>query len=370
MECFDVKSRIGFYFDQELRTDEMERVAAHIEQCPRCQLELSQLQEIETIVRSEIYEDPPADYWVKTPQTITHRLGLTKDQEPSLLARLMKFVERLLPTPGLRWGLVGGLAVAVLVVLSLNVFNLRRQETTVVQQPVSEESGEVTASVPEKGAPVESPESEPAVAAAKQKDASEAATDEPEAAQIISPQVVIETRDLALSEVPPKTVVTDRANYSDLVQQERRPIPASPEIISDLIARDADDIPAPDVNTLSLEQRVDSKHLDITNSTDGLSELESDYLETIKIVEESPTLEEKRNIWLSYVGRQSNFTYKTLGIYHLALVFYDIADLEYSRDKAREAIDFYSEEEETLRFQMGDEEYEARVSALELILLQ
>lgn len=368
MECFDVKSKLGFYFDHELQTDEMELVTAHLSQCAQCQLELSQLQEIETAVRSGIYEEPLPDYWSKTPQIITHRLDLT-DKEPALPTKLMTVLKRLFPESGLRWGLAGGLAVAVLLILSLNVFNLQNQQELVGQQPISEQTEETLSSTQSEGTPVVDSEAEPAIGTAKQEAKPELTSDKSEHAENLATEIVIGTRNLALSQVPAKTLETG-SGIPARVKHELRPVPASHEIVRHLLAREEKDVHSPDVNTLSLEQRLDSKHLDITNSTDGLSELESDYLETVKIVEESTTLEEKRNIWLSYISRQDNFTYKTLGIYHLALVLYDIADLKYDRDKAREAIDFYRKEEETLRFQMGDQEYEARVSALDLILVQ
>jgi len=363
MECFDVKSKIGFYFDQELQTDEMEDVAAHIRQCTHCQLELAQLQEIESVVGSGIYEEPPPGYWSKTPQVITNRLGLT-EKGPSLLKKLMTSIELLFATPNLRWGLAGGVAA---VALLFYVFNLQKQQTEMVQQPASKPLAEERTSSP----PHEdlASETESAIATAKPETEPDIMTNEPDATNVAPQQSVIETRDLVPTQVPVTLALNDESDdYA--TDNELRPIPASTKTISDLIASEEEAVPAPDVNALSLEHRVNSKHLNITKSTDGLSELESDYLETIKFVEESTTFEEKRNIWLSYISRQNNFTYKTLGIYHLALLLYDIADLEYDPDKAQEALDFYREEEETLRFQMGDEEYEARVSALNLILVQ
>ena len=86
------------------------------------------------------------------------------------------------------------------------------------------------------------------------------------------------------------------------------------------------------------------------------------------IVQESKTLAEKRNTWLSSMNRETDITYRSLAVYNLALVLARIAEENKYPDDAAEARSFFLEYEEALRFQMGDERFHDKLNLFDVIL--
>jgi len=106
----------------------------------------------------------------------------------------------------------------------------------------------------------------------------------------------------------------------------------------------------------------------VSELPEEIKKIRSGFLETLWIVQESQTLNEKKNIWLSYIDRESAITYRSLGDYNMALVLAKIVEDSKDRDHATEARNFFLTHEEALRFQMGNERFDNKLSLFDKIL--
>ena len=106
----------------------------------------------------------------------------------------------------------------------------------------------------------------------------------------------------------------------------------------------------------------------VSELPDEIKKIRSGFLETLWIVQESQTLGEKKNIWLSYIDRESDITYRSLADYNLALVLAKMAEDSKDRDLATEARNFFLTHEEALRFQMGNQRFDNKSSLFDKIL--
>jgi hypothetical protein len=95
---------------------------------------------------------------------------------------------------------------------------------------------------------------------------------------------------------------------------------------------------------------------------------ESSFNEIMWIVQQSTSLDEKRNIWLSYIGRETVDTYRSLGVYHLALVLSQIAEQTRSTEKAGKAAEFFEANQIILRQLLGDDRFNRKVATLRTIM--
>ena len=100
----------------------------------------------------------------------------------------------------------------------------------------------------------------------------------------------------------------------------------------------------------------------VSDLPEEIKRIRSGFLETLWIVQESKAMDEKKNIWLSYINRESDITYRSLAIYNLALVLAKIAEESTDLGHAAEARSFFLGHEEALRFQMGNERFDNKLS--------
>ncbi len=97
---------------------------------------------------------------------------------------------------------------------------------------------------------------------------------------------------------------------------------------------------------------------------------ENSFSQTLWIVQESTSLSEKKNIWLSYISREKDPTYHSLAIYQLALTLEKIVETSKSEADAREAYNFFVENKKTLIFQMKEQRYNSKLHVLEKMINQ
>jgi len=83
MRCVGISEQLSAYLDGELDAAATRLVAAHLQECARCRIELARLREVVTLVTELPEEEPPAD----------------------LVLRLRAGPQRVARRPAIRWGL-------------------------------------------------------------------------------------------------------------------------------------------------------------------------------------------------------------------------------------------------------------------------
>ena len=95
----------------------------------------------------------------------------------------------------------------------------------------------------------------------------------------------------------------------------------------------------------------------------------NEFSEIMLIVHQSNALSEKRNILLSYIARETDSTYRSMAVFELALILKQIAEESNKSEAAKQALDFFKENERSLRFQMKAR-YDSSIHSLKSILNQ
>lgn len=370
MNCFETKAKIGCYRDQSLSAGEMHEIASHLSTCPSCATEFRHLEEIETAVKSGIFAEPQIDYWNGIPKRITSRLGLRTHS--SVLTQASEAIQTLVAGLRFRWGLVGAFAVAALLFF-ITKTQLPEQE---VREAVSQIQAEKSS------ASVSSPESvktrEVVSSKTKSKEITEPMIEEEsslmtgtEIKQEKSQDKPIYLNDdelIALNRIKGKPLREQSVETSSF-RQQLYPIPITERIV--LLqdeARENENNPL--LRTFALDNRNARapKLPGVSELPDEIKQIRSGFLETLWIVQESQTLQEKKNIWLSYISRESDITYRSLAVYNLALVLANIAEESRNFGDANEARTFFLKHQKALRFQMGDSRFERKLQIFESII--
>lgn len=374
MDCYLVKDRLGRYLDGELPQEAFEALKQHIRDCEACRRELLVLQRLQALSRRPLFPEPPRKYWREVPRQITQRLGLKP--RASLWNRAISALESLAFSRRMQVGLVGG-AVVLGAVLFFRIWDfigteMHESPSVVSEQPrveSLEKSAEPSAGQP--SALPGMPEASEKPAEILEMAISEASTGR-EASQVLETDAAPESSSGPLSEpaqveaVPPR-MMAQRVEPDSAKRLFPIPVVAAVEgSAPDSETLEAESVP----ERFSLQLAAEPKARDPRGSADVEMEdrPRDSYAETLWFVQQSATLEEKKNIWLSYLNRESDPTYRSLAYYHLALVL--SKEVEDSRDvqAAREALDFYREHEEVLREEMGESRYEAKVEALNMVI--
>jgi hypothetical protein len=74
MQCQDVRTQLGAFFDGELSEVEKREIQRHLETCQECQTELAAFEQLSQRTREAMESAPDKAYWVSLPQRITDRL--------------------------------------------------------------------------------------------------------------------------------------------------------------------------------------------------------------------------------------------------------------------------------------------------------
>jgi len=319
---------------------------------------------------------PPDEYWNDVPQGITKRIGIRP--KVSAFELFIESVEGILSARSFRWGFAGAFAVAVLIVTLNKVFVTQQAPVSMTQNKSMENEQAPAASMSELNAiqnvtPLR-PEKDLAI---NENDKLE--TKEPLAKQLAdlpdrgkgNQKTVLNYINealLALNSIAGKPLKTENREVLR-VNQELYPIPNTEFILpsqSDELQNENN----PLQRTFALnKQGAQSSQPDVVSELpDEIKKIRSGFLETLWIVQESQTLGEKKNIWLSYIDRESDITYRSLADYNLALVLAKMAEDSKDRDLATEARNFFLTHEEALRFQMGNQRFDNKSSLFDKIL--
>ncbi len=376
MNCSETKPKLGFYLDQVLPDGEIQELKNHLETCMSCSTELQNLKKIESVIQAGIYSEPPDEYWNDVPQGITKRIGIRP--KVSAFEQFIESVGGILSAKSYRWGFAGAFAVAVLIVTLNKVFVTQQAPVSMTQNksmeneqaPAASNSGLNTV----QNAGHLKPEKDMAINEKDRLEAkeplSEQLTDLPDRGkgnQKIALNYLSEAL-LALNSVQSKPLKTENREVLR-VNQKLYPIPNTEFILpsqSDELQNGNN--PLQRTFALNKQDARFSQPDVVSELPDEIKMIRSGFLETLWIVQESKTLDEKKNIWLSYIDRESDITYRSLADYNLALVLAKIAEDSKDRDHATEARNFFLTHEEALRFQMGNERFDNKLSLFDEVL--
>lgn len=364
------KSKLEPYLDQALSVKEMEEVADHFNDCPHCLPELQRLTHCDSLFRRNVdalYPLPPDDYWETLPRVVMGRLGLGRER-----FTLQTFLQQTTKLFHVRIFQVGfaGAVVAMVLFLALRQSEVGRSKILATAAGPGQEESTIS------GLGHDAPPESSAAPGAEMDESSKHADLERTVAvlaenesQTVPPDRGIPGGKIRFeppAEIPARGLLT----ISPTQQGELAPQP-NPEFL--LTGIDEDDVSSDDVTlrpTIAARGGTVSgsaTEIDVPGPSLKFTEEQSDFAETLWIVQESVTLREKKSIWLSYIAREKNSTYRAMGVYNLAVVLAKIAGNTKDPDEAKEAIEFFEKYGSSLRQQMGDKRYEMKLRALQLI---
>lgn len=363
MNPCEYKSRIEPYVDEALTESEMLEVGKHIRGCPNCSKDVEVLLEIESLVAPSLFASPPADYWQSVPKKVLGRLGLKPHLSP--LQVLLERAAGLFSPPGYRLAFAGALA-AILIFFVMRGFQPKIQLLPSITELKPNENTPAAVQGNRINPPQENKVliSTPAEAAAPAVSVADAAEPNATGQNGGSGRSVFETE---LGQIDPIAARPPRRVFRDFAQ-ELVPLPNYEYIF------DAEDVVVTETSRSSvraMSQNVTgaaARNVDTPTAISKEIAEENDFAETLRIVQQSASLQEKKNIWLSYVARETDRTYRSMGIYNLALVLAMIAEETKGEKEAREAFDFFIGHESSLRFQMGSQRYDIKVNALQMVI--
>ena len=376
MNCSETKPKLGFYFDQVLPDGEIQELINHLGACMSCSTELQNLKKIESVIQAGIYSEPPDEYWNDVPPRITKGIGIRP--KVSAFEQFIESVGGILSAKSFRWGFAGAFAVALLIVTLNKVFVTQQAPVSITQSKSMENEQTPAASMSELNTiqnvtPLR-PEKDLAINENDKLEIKEPLAkqladlpDRNKGNQKIALNYINEAL-LALNSIAGKPLKTEGREVLG-VNQELYPIPNTEFILpsqSDELQNENN----PLQRTFALnKQGARSLKPDVVSELpDEIKRIRGGFLETLWIVQESQTLGEKKNIWLSYIDRESDITYRSLADYNLALVLAKIVEDSKDRNHATEARNFFLTHEEALRFQMGNERFDNKVSLFDKIV--
>ncbi len=371
MNCAETKPKFGFYLDQTLPDGEMQELRNHLGECMICSAEFHALGKIEFVIQNGIYSEPTADYWSDLPQRITKRNGIRP--KASALGEVIESVQEIFAAKSFRWGFAGAFAVAVLIFTLSKMFVTERMPVSVTQSE-SSESGQISAvPIGELNDLNARRDSKPQMTTGEKENLDEKKTppgelrDSNSNSQEVT-QNYLSADLLALNNIESKPLKTERRQVRGITE-ELYPIPNT-EFILRIQDSELENRNNPLQRTFALnKQDARSSNADaIAEIPEEIKRIRSGFLETLWIVQESQTLEEKKNIWVSYINRESDITYRYLGVYNLALVLSEMTEKDTDPKHAVEARSFFLEHEKALRFQMGDERFDDKLGSFDDLL--
>ncbi len=379
MDCNEIQPLLGGFLDEELPEADCKTVAHHLERCAKCATKLNQVRQIERVLQQGLFDSPPDEYWAELPAVVTARLGLAPQAPQTLFERLQEYLGRLVPYRGL--AIAGGLAVLVAAFVLVTRYGRREAEPSRLSQVTASEqpAGQATAPMvtSEKTIPAHDPvasaSTKPHSGTPQQTTASDAQarsaprTDSPVRNVEIGRAAQNPFAAVSPESLPPRLRRSHKppTGFSHILY----PRPPLELVIAQAGADEQDPGHSPrSVQALSFGGAQAGQGLTESDGREEMARLKSRFEEIKWIVEQSPSLGEKKNIWLSYLSREQDPTYRALAVYNLAVVLAKIAKTEETRKSAKEALEFFTKNEESLRAQMGDHQFEVNLKTLNQIL--
>jgi hypothetical protein len=361
MNCYDAKEKICMYVDDALDDSERQDISEHLASCASCMLLLDSLRRVDQVFKADYIVEPPPAYWQSLPRIITNQLP-PRPKPASVFTDLIAAIQQGLALPRVRWTFVGVGAVAVALVFAIKGFSPKTSLTPMTPAPEIISSQAQTDGMK---TPVSQFE---------------------EGQQSSSDAQLSQLEELPVSEST--TASIERASGSDMIVGNVRTLPVrlqplnpptrdkmlypTTSLNTDIFVEDdGEEIDPDDPEWRVFALTTDGNSRQTTYPTTGSEKIDdpqNSFSQTLWIVQQSTSLDEKRNIWLSYINRETDPTYRALGIYNMALTLAKIVEDSKNREDAMQAAAFFTEHDLLLKGQMGEDRYLLKMSIFESIL--
>ncbi len=404
MNCYNVKDKLETYLDSALQLEDTQGIADHLKHCPNCTEELQSLRKVDALLKIELFDEPPSDYWAELPGTITDRIGL--QPKTSRIQEIVSLIDGFLFSPAAKWGM--GFAVAAFLIFFLTQTRFEETTNTLSQEEmpaairktskkqngIDDVSGQIvqapTTSDLEKTPEFDLPQQQSIEKSPETRITTVAGTpvvltrnDNIAADIILEPVKQVDLLEgigarLRLAKVE-KLAAKQHLKVDQEYAREIYPLVGHLALMSSTgnEALDDDDEDESGLQTFTftsglnplVSRRNGKAKVEKRDSLSPSDDAEAgSFSTTLSFVEESKKLSEKRNIWLSYVNRENNVTYRSLGVYQLADVYYRIAEKKEDPDDVEDAIKFYYQYEKTLKSMMGVEAFQFKLAFISALV--
>lgn len=361
MKTCKYQSLLGLYFDNALSEQENDEIAQHLNSSTRCEClkELARLSKIERIVKNDLFKAPPENYWDEVSDNILAKIGgMVKPVEASWFETFIADSVAFIEANALKLSFSGAFAVGVLVLLfTVDFTGFEEQNQAAVpdvnpQAPVVETARNIASAGSKLVATLEQDNFE--------------INDAPVMSDVDLQNIVALNKNARTKVLPigNRAIAALEINFGG----ELIPLP-----IYEVQFGSDDDAGSEDKKRFGQQtfaQSLNGARYDVDNLLKENSETvegENDFAATLWIVQQTESLSEKKNIWLSYVSRETNSTYRYMGVYNLALVFAKISIESKDPEKAQEALEFLKSNAASLTFQMTEQRFNNIKNTLNLI---
>jgi hypothetical protein len=369
MSCNIIKSKFESYLDRTTSDHENREIEAHVNTCPDCRKALQAIKHIDALAKRLSFPEPPHQYWKTVPKIIVKRLGLRA--EPSVVEQVAIFINEIFVSKSLRWGLTGAVSVLVLFFIFKAVGGFKKSDSFTTHEPVT-----IQETIPE-DLILESPSTKAEVplyseTRRNQKEIEEGVGETLTTKTEIGTETdVKEIDEMIIAKENVESLPPRKHQYEHSYFEEIIPVPQSELFSLNKYLDDSEDKTPKRVAAtvgLQLGKDVTGSQQQNLSPADEFEEAQNNFAETLWIVQQMSALSEKRNIWLSYIGREKDPTYRSLGIYNLALVLSKQVEESNDPEKATEALNFYIEHEKSLRVQMGPKRYQLKIDIFNKVI--
>lgn len=359
MKTCKYQSLLGLYFDNSLPVQESDEISEHLNSSTRCDClkELARLSKIERIVKNDLFKAPPENYWHEVSATILTRIGAHAKPVPVEVSWFKTFIAdsvAFLEGNSLKLSFSGAFAVGMLIlILSYNFSDVQNPSQVAIPELNTESSVIETRTI----------------ASIKSKPAANLEQDsfETNVAPVLSQG---DLQNVNTKKQPEVLYIDNRAIASLDFDFEGELIPLPPYEVELGLDDDAGLDEEKQLGQQTFAQSLSGARYDVDNllkETAEPADGESDFAETLWIVQQTVSLNEKKNIWLSYITREMNSTYRYMGTYNLALVYAKISIESKDPEKAQEALEFIESNEASLIQQMTEQRFNNIKNTLNLI---
>ncbi len=347
MKICHFSSKISSFADEALDGSDRVDVARHLEDCTLCQLELRQLRDLDTLFIAGLFEPPTQTYWNEVPVRVISRLNLLPEKN-RLGIWWNDVLNAVTSISGWRMAAAGAFAMIFIILMLKKYEPWTNQSTEIIAPGIVDNNSELAA--------VTSPAVTPGTPET---------TDLPQAVAANVPSAKKTAPDNQFPE--PETVAARglKTISAPLVKDDFiTPLPSPKFLIpeKEMYAAQGGN---PAIRIFSKEASGWAfQDVDGFRAYPDLPQFKSDFAQTLWLVQSSSELDEKRNIWLSFISREPDDTYYAMGVYNLAQVLFQISRETLEPERARTAIQFYDRNEAVLRPQLGDKKFEEYLNVL------
>ena len=359
--CLEIRNKLERYIDGELSDQERAAIEAHLSHCTDCARELEILKSIDAIGKSEIFPDPPQDYWQQLRQNIMSQIS-PPDKKSSRLADILTMLKSMILPAKVSYRLVG-LAATAVIVLFIFYFSFVQKGT--FELPIVIDETDFIQMTEQKTKSLERPteitfaeefpqEKNGAQAVKKKKslqdkEISQPSTPSAESELKIEPAPDQPNQMVALSEsladgggkkdfVAPGTAIPAAAESIPVTEKMGRS-----EITPTVIASHRD---RSEINGVQVNKGIpDRLHVKSASLADSSLIQFNNVFRHVKHIE---NLSEKIQVWEEYVIQKPELEFLKRAKYQQALLYYQLAKEKMTADDMRQALKFYQENAELL----------------------